>query len=286
MPIDPQQVMGAQIPDTTHRWDVDDVILYHLGVGAGNPPNDVGELEYTYEANLKVLPSFATVPMFSAMMSILNIDGLDINPAMILHGEQAIHVSGPIPVGATVTNHATVEDVYDKGKGALVVLRIESRDASDSVLFTNTASIYVRGEGGFGGEPGPEPANVAPDRPADHTVSSVTLPQQALLYRLSGDKNPLHADPAFAAFGGFDRPILHGLCTYGIVCKAVVDTVLEGDVAAVTRFGARFSGVVYPGETIVTRMWREQEGWIVDARTAERDASVISNSFLGVADAP
>ncbi|MEX2653938.1 MAG: MaoC/PaaZ C-terminal domain-containing protein [Acidimicrobiia bacterium] len=286
MPIDPQRVLGAQIGETTHRWDIDDVILYHLGVGAGNPPTDVGELEYTYESNLKVLPSFATIPMFSAMMSILDIDGLDINPAMILHGEQVIEVNGPIPVEATVTNHATVEELYDKGKGALVVLRIESRDETDSVLFVNTASIYVRGEGGFGGEPGPEPANVAPDRPADHTVSSATLPQQALLYRLSGDKNPLHADPAFAAFGGFDRPILHGLCSFGIVCKAVVDTVLEGEVGAVARFGARFSGVAYPGETIVTRMWRESDGWIVDARTAERDSPVISNARIGVANGP
>lgn len=286
MPIDLQRVLGAQIPDTVHRWDVDDVILYHLGVGAGSPPTDVGELQYTYEANLKVLPSFATVPMFSAMMSILDIDGLDINPAMILHGEQAIQVNGPIPVAAMVTNRVAVEDVYDKGKGALVVLRIESRDENDSTLFTNTASIYVRGEGRFGGEPGPAPTNAAPDRPADHTEHSVTLPQQALLYRLSGDKNPLHADPAFAAFGGFERPILHGLCSFGIVCKAVVDTVLDGEVAAVTGFGARFSGVVYPGETIVTRMWRERHGWVVDARTVERDSSVISNAFLRVADAP
>jgi acyl dehydratase len=283
MPIDPARVAGASLPDTTHRWGADDVILYHLGVGAGVPPTDPGELEYTYETNLKVLPSFATIPMFGSMMNVLNIDGLDINPAMILHGEQRIELHRPIPVEASVTNRAHVAGVYDKGKGALVVLEIVSSDQSGVPLFTNTVSIFVRGEGGFGGRPGPEPTDGAPAREPDHVVESPTLPQQALLYRLSGDKNPLHADPAFAAFGGFDRPILHGLCSYGIVCKAVVDGVLGGDVKPVSSYSARFTGVVFPGETIVTRLWDEGDRWVIEAKTAERDTPVISNASMVIA---
>lgn len=280
MPIDPDRVRAATLADTTHSWDADDVILYHLGIGAGVPPTDPTELAYTYEPGLKVLPTFATIPMFGAMMNILNLDGLEINPAMILHGEQTVDVHAPIPTDASVTNRARVVGVYDKGKGAIVVVEIVSADSTGRDLFTNTVSIFVRGEGGFGGPQGPEATNTAPQRDPDHVFESATIPQQALLYRLSGDKNPLHADPAFAAFGGFDRPILHGLCSYGIVCKAVVDGVLDGDVTAVSRFGARFTGVVFPGETIVTRVWEESGRFIVEARTAERDSLVISNAAI------
>ncbi len=279
MPIDPDRVMAATIADTAHSWDADDVILYHLGIGAGVPPTDPAELAYTYEAGLKVLPTFATIPMFGSMMNILNLDGLDINPAMILHGEQTVDIHSSIPTDASVTNRARVVDVYDKGKGAIVVLEIVSADSTGHDLFTNTVSIFVRGEAGFGGPQGPEPTNEPPERDPDHVFESSTIPQQALLYRLSGDKNPLHADPAFAAFGGFDRPILHGLCSYGIVCKAVVDGVLDGDVTAVSRFAARFAGVVFPGETIVTRVW-EGDRLIIEARTAERDSVVISNAAI------
>ncbi|MFP5332580.1 MAG: MaoC/PaaZ C-terminal domain-containing protein [Acidimicrobiia bacterium] len=278
MPIDPARLLGAELPQTEHGWDSDDVILYHLGVGAGNPPTDPGELEYTYEASLKVLPTFATIPMFSAMMGILGLDGLDINPAMILHGEQSIRLNRPIPTTARVANSGRIAHLYDKGKGALAVVEVVSRERDGTELFTNTSSIYVRGEGGFGGEPGPEPSHRAPDRRPDVEVASPTLPQQALLYRLSGDKNPLHADPGFAALGGFDRPILHGLCTYGIACKAVVDGVLDGDVTRVAGFDARFAGVVFPGETVVTRAWTEDDGIVLEAVTAERGTAVLSNA--------
>ncbi|MDX1447626.1 MAG: MaoC/PaaZ C-terminal domain-containing protein [Acidimicrobiia bacterium] len=280
MPIDVDRVAGADLPATRHSWDVDDVILYHLGVGAGDPPTDPGELAYVYEGSLKVLPTFATVPMFASMMGILNLEGLDVNPAMILHGEQSVRLHRPIPAAASVVNHGRVTEVYDKGKGAVAVVEISTVTESGEELFTNTAAIYVRGEGGFGGDPGPEPAHRPPQREPDAEFSSTTLPQQALLYRLSGDKNPLHADPAFAAFGGFDRPILHGLCTYGVVCKAVVDHLLDGDVTAVAGFDARFSGVVFPGETIVTRAWRADGAILVEARTSERDQTVLANAAV------
>lgn len=280
MPIDPERLVGAELPETEHAWETDDVILYHLGVGAGDPPTDPGELEYTYEGALKVLPTFATIPVFSSMMGVLGVGGLDVNPAMILHGEQSIRLQRAIPTRARVVNRGRITHLYDKGKGAVVVVEIATSTTDGTALFTNTASLYVRGEGGFGGESGPEPGHVPPARDHDIEIASPTLPQQALLYRLSGDKNPLHADPAFAAFGGFDRPILHGLCTYGIVCKAVVDELLGGDVTAVRGMDARFVGVVFPGETLVTRAWRDSDRIVFEASTVERGQRVLSNAVI------
>jgi acyl dehydratase len=138
----------------------------------------------------------------------------------------------------------------------------------------------VRGEGGFGGPSGPPPANEPPSRSPDIEVERATLPQQALLYRLSGDRNPLHADPEFAKLGGFDQPILHGLCSYGIVCKAVVDEALGGDVGSVARYQARFAGVVFPGETLVVQMWMEDHCVVVAAHTKERGTPVITNAAI------
>ncbi len=282
MPIDVSKAMDASFPDSSYSWDVNDVILYHLGVGAGVPATEPNELEYVYEANLKVLPSFASIVPFEAMMSVTNVDGLDLNLAMLLHGEQELTLFRPIPPAANVTNQGRIAGIYDKGKGALVVVDIDSRDAAGDLLFTNRSSLFLRGEGGFGGEPGPPSRYQAPDREPDHVVESVTLEQQALLYRLSGDRNPLHVDPAFAAIGGFDQPILHGLCSFGIVCKAVVDTVLAGDVSQVRGYAARFSGPVVPGETIVTKIWESESGFLVEAITKQRQSKVISNANLTV----
>jgi acyl dehydratase len=280
MPIDRDRVVGATLPETTTSWDDDDVILYHLGLGAGVPATDPSELEYTYEGDLKVLPTFATIPPFSVMTDLSGVEGLSFDPALVLHGEQAILLAGPIPTRGTVTNRGRIVEVFDKGKAALIIVEVESVDAGGVTLFTNRSSVFIRGEGGFGGPSGPPAANPAPDRDPDVVVESPTLEQQALLYRLSGDKNPLHADPAFAAMGGFDRPILHGLCSYGIVCKAVVDSVLEGDVAAVSGFGVRFAGTVVPGETITTSMWVEGGRIVVSAATKDRGTPVIANATL------
>ena len=280
MPIDLDKVVGAAITPTDASWRDDDVILYHLSVGAGADPVDPNELEYAYEANLKVLPSFASVPVFGVMINLLGVDGLEINPAMLLHGEQEIEVPAAIPTSASVTNRATITDVFDKAKGATVHVEIESVGDSGTALFTNRSTIFLRGEGGFGGPSGPPPGNQPPDREPDRVVESPTLPQQALLYRLNGDKNPLHADPGFAAFGGFERPILHGLCSYGIVCKAVVDAMFDGEVDGLERYTARFSGAVVPGETIVTSMWDVGDRIIVQSTTRERETPVISNAAV------
>lgn len=283
MPIDLEKALGAPLPASEGSWTSDDVILYHLGIGAGSNPTDPGELAYTYEKNLRVLPSFGVIPVFGALGGMAQVPGIQLNFALVLHGEQDIEIAKPIPPAAKIENTGRIAGVYDKGKAALIVLEVETRDAeSGDPLFTNRFSIFARGEGGFGGESGPKAGNRAPEREPDLVVESPTLPQQALLYRLSGDKNPLHADPEFAKLGGFDKPILHGLCSFGIVCKAAVDHALGGDVSAVARYQARFAGVVYPGETIVTSLWKEGDKLLIAAKTKERDAAVISHSAITV----
>jgi len=282
MPIDVSKALGAKLGEGQYSWTRDQVILYHLGVGAGVPATDPSELEYTYEKNLKVLPSFGVIPVFGALGGLGNTPGLQFNFAMLLHGEQDIEIHQPIPTEATVTSAGEIAGIYDKGKAALVVLEVKTRDEADKPLFTNRFSLFLRGEGGFGGESGPKAGNKPPQREPDGVIESATLPQQALLYRLSGDKNPLHADPEFAKIGGFDRPIIHGLCSYGVVCKAIVDGVLGGDVTKVARYQARFAGVGYPGETYQTSWWKEGERILIETRSKQREAPIISNAAIEI----
>jgi acyl dehydratase len=278
--VDPERALGAELPLLESRWDQDDVILYHLGLGAGDPPTDPAELRYVYEGDLVVLPSFATVSAFPALAGVGGVPGLVFNPALLLHGEHEVALHGPIPTAASVVHRGRVAELWDKGKAALAVVEVVTTDGTGKDLFTNRASLFLRGEGGFGGEPGPPSFSAAPDGEPDVVVTSPTLPQQALLYRLSGDKNPLHADPGFAAMAGFERPILHGLCSFGMVCKAVVDRALDGDMGRVSGYRARFSGVVYPGETLMISVWNEGDRLLVTAVTAERGKPVISNGLV------
>jgi len=282
MPIDPSKALGAKTGEGTSEWTRDQVILYHLGVGAGDPPTDASELEYTYEKNLKVLPSFGVIPVFGSMGGLGAIPGLEFNFAMLLHGEQDLEIHQPIPPEAKVTNRGELKEIWDKGKAALVVLEIVTSDESGAPLFTNRFSLFLRGEGGFGGEPGPKAGNKPPERDPDGVIDVPTLPQQALIYRLSGDKNPLHADPEFAKMGGFDKPIIHGLCSYGVVCKAIVDNVLGGDTAKVARWQARFAGVGFPGETYQVEYWQEGDQIVVRASSKERGAPIITNAAITV----
>lgn len=284
MPIDVARAVGARLEGTTFSWTEEDIILYNLGVGAGNPPTDPAELKYAYESDLVAVPAYGTIPPFSMMMSLGTVDGLDADLARILHGDQKLTIHSAIPTSGTVIQTGGVDAIYDKGRGALVVIEVVSiLERTGEPLFTNRSGIYVRGEGGFGGDSGPSAANLAPDREPDHVVESVTLAQQALLYRMaSGDKNPLHADPAFAAFAGFERPILHGLCTYGVVLKAVVESALGGRPQDVASWEARFTGHVFPGETLITRVWEEDGACIVEAFTKERGKTVLANAALTV----
>jgi acyl dehydratase len=207
------------------------------------------------------------------------IPGLDINFWMVLHGEQETILHRPLPTSGKVSNKRRISEIYDKGKAALIIMEIVSSD-DEGPLFTNRCSIFARGEGGFGGEPGPKAGNKAPDRAPDVVAESKTLPNQALIYRLCGDKNPLHIDPEFASMGGFDKPILHGLSSYGVVCKAVVDSALDGDVTEVARYQVRFADVVFPGETVVTSVWREGNQLLIAAKTKERDTNVVTNAVI------
>ena len=282
MAIDVDKARGAELRGLDYSWSEEDVILYNLGVGAGNPPTDPAELKYAYEADLCAVPTFATIPPFGMMMSLGSVEGIDIDLSRILHGDHTLTVHAPLPTSGRVSQTGRVADVYDKGKGALIVIEVVSTlEETGEPLFTNRSGIYVRGEGGFGGDRGPAAANRAPDRDPDHVVESSTLPQQALLYRMaSGDKNPLHADPGFAVFAGFDRPILHGLCTYGIVCKAVVESALGGSPETVETYTARFTGHVFPGETLITNVWDEGGRYLVEAGAKERETRVLSNAVV------
>jgi acyl dehydratase len=280
MPIDPKRALGAALPQTTVSWDEDRVILYQLGIGAGEPAIDPRELRYVYEANLEVIPSFATIPAMSAMLGVGGVPGLSFDPMFLVHGDQQVIVDRPLPVSATVTQTGRIVEIWDKGRGALVVVEVSGRDLRGEPLYTTRSGLYLRGEGGFGGESGPHAGNLPPDRPPDIVVESSTVQRQALLYRLSGDKNPLHVDPAFAAMAGFDRPILHGLCTYGIVCKAVIEAAFDGDMSKVHSYAARFSRPVIPGQTLETAMWRQDDRLVVKASVKETGETVLSNASV------
>jgi acyl dehydratase len=283
MPVDREKALGADLGERVGEWDADDVILYHLGIGAGVPPVEPGELGYTYEKGLKVLPSFVVVAGARRRESSpgsFQIPGVEFNLAQLLHGEQDIEIHQTLPTAARFRSRGRVAEVFDKGKAALLVLEYQARDERDEPLFTTRMSAFIRGEGGFGGPSGPKPGNLPPEREPDGVLESATLPQQALLYRLSGDKNPLHADPAFAEMAGFDRPIIHGLCSYGIACKAIVDGVLGGDPTRVGRYQARFAGVAFPGETYLTTWWREGDRILLRVSSKERGAPIISNAAI------
>ncbi len=282
MPIDLERAIGARIPPSRYSWADEDVILYHLGIGAGSDPIEPSELRYAYEGDLVVIPTFATIPPFSLLMGFVSVDGVDVNLAQILHGEQETIVHREIPTSGSVVNEGVVTGIYDKGSGALARVEVVSTlEESQEPVFTNISTLFIKGEGGWGGDTGPSTRVAMPERDPDRVVASPTLPQQALLYRVaSGDRNPLHADPGFAAFAGYERPILHGLCTYGIVCKAVIDSALDCDPTRVASYRGRFSGVVYPGETIQTRIWDEGDSLVVDSKVVERGEPVLTEGVL------
>jgi (3R)-3-hydroxyacyl-CoA dehydrogenase / 3a,7a,12a-trihydroxy-5b-cholest-24-enoyl-CoA hydratase / enoyl-CoA hydratase 2 len=282
MPIDAQKALAADIPAMDFAFTQKDVMLYALGVGAGVPPSDKDELKFTFENGLKTLPTFGVVPPFPSLMKVVGHPGLQFNPMTLLHGEQYLEIRKyPIPTKGKLTNKPKIGAIYDKGKGAVVQLECLTTDEKGDEVFFNVFSLFLRGEGGFGGDAGPKPGNIAPDREPDKSVKMKTLPQQALLYRLSGDLNPLHADPGFAKMGGFERPILHGLCTFGHVGRAVLAEYCGNDPARFKSIAVRFSRHVFPGDTIIVDMWQEADDTIiVRAKTAERGDDVITNAAV------
>ena len=263
MPIDPAVAIGAALPDRTFSWTSSDVLLYHLAVGAGSRDGDQVDpaaLRWTLDdERLQVLPTFAVVaPSFhETNPPPLDLPGCEISLSQVVHGSQEISVAGPLPTSGSATLSTRITDVWDKGKAAVIWQEGTAVSEAGEKLWTVRSSIFVRGEGGFGGDRGSSTAVEVPDRPADLDTTYAVTPQQALLYRLCGDRNPLHASPAFAEAAGFPAPILHGLCTYGIVLRELTDGLLDGDAGRVGGFSARFAGVVFPGETIRVQGWRE-----------------------------
>jgi acyl dehydratase len=277
MAIDYDKLMALELPEREGTYGDRDCILYALSVGMGADPLDAAELRYVYEKDLRVLPSMATVVVWYTGLS--GRIGLDL--VKVVHGEQRVRLHRPLPAAATVVARPRVKAIFDKGKdkGAVVLIETEIRDkASGAALCTNLSTIFARGDGGFGGRAGNgPPPHLLPDRAPDAVVDGATAANQALFYRLLGDRNPLHADPAFAKAGGFPRPILHGLCTYGYACRAVLKACCDYDAARIAAFDARFSAPVFPGETIRTELWRDGNIVSFRARVAARDVVVLNN---------
>jgi len=269
-------VIGKRTEPRIFEYTWRDVVLYALGVGA-----TAQELSLVYEnapGGLKVLPSFCVVPAVRAFPYF----GEDIEWSLMLHGEHTIRLSRPIPPEGKLFQTGVITDIFDKGKGAVFHVKITGKTEDGNHLYDAHWAIFYLHAGGFGGDPGPKaepitpPAGVDPD----FSISCKVAQNQAALYRLSGDRNPLHVDPAAAKRGGFDRPILHGLCTYGIATRLLVTGPLEGDVGRLKEFKARFSSTVYPGDTLTTEGWKTDGGYIVQAKTEKN--IVLSNAVAVV----
>ncbi len=253
-----------------------ETMLYALGLGMGRAPLDPQELRYTYEKDLKTVPTMAA--LFSARGNLLE----GVNYTMVVHGEQRVTLHQPLPWKADLIVESRVAEALDKGAGKGAVIYLETTTKlkdTGAPVSTSLSSIFARGDGGFGGPSGPAPVqtHAIPDRAPDATCELGTREDQALLYRLSGDRNPLHCDPDVAAAAGFPKPILHGLCTYGVSCRAVLQTICGYDHTKITAFDARFSSPVYPGETVIVDMWVDGNLVSYRSRLKERDVVVINN---------
>ncbi|MET0727351.1 MAG: MaoC/PaaZ C-terminal domain-containing protein [Acidimicrobiales bacterium] len=275
MPINPDAV-GSRSEPVRHTWTSKDALIYALGVGAG-AADPLEELEFTTENTSsvpqRVLPTMAVVlaPMSAGWDNIGTF-----NAALLVHGEQGIRLHREIPVEGELEAVGEVTGIYDKGTAAVVVSETTATMVgTGEPLFSSRASVFIRGEGSWGGDRGPSGReNQAPRRDPDHSVTVQTRTDQALLYRLSGDRNPLHSDPAFAALGGFDRPILHGLCTYGFTGRALLHALCGGDPARFTGIDARFSSPVIPGEALTVNVWHDGDGSAV-YQTSGQDGRVV-----------
>ncbi|WP_224366287.1 peroxisomal multifunctional enzyme type 2 [Hyalangium versicolor] len=288
--IDVDAALGYELPPVTTSYDERDLSLYALGVGAARDPLNPKELRFVYENHgegFQPLPSYAVVPAVNAVLKLVaegkQAPGLNYGLDRVLHGEQYTELLRPLPPHAKLRHHARVKDIFDKGKNALVVTEIRTSDAaSGEELVRNEMTIFVRGAGGWGGDRGPSSdINTPPDRAPDAVITEKTSENQALIYRLSGDWNPLHADPEFAGAFGFPKPILHGLCTFGHVTRHVLQSFRDSDARYFKSIKVRFAESVFPGETLQTEMWKESDSRIVlRCKVVERNKVVISNAAI------
>jgi acyl dehydratase len=286
MPIDRDKLLAWPFEEVEQRYEERDTILYALGIGLGAEPTDPRQLRFVYEQGLQALPSMGVILGYPGFWLRDARSGADWR--RLVHGEQSIEILKPLPPAGTVLGMTRVRDVIDKGpdRGALVFTEREVRDKASGELLCRLASTtFLRGDGGFGGPAGPVPApHPIPDRPAEESCELATLPQAALIYRLSGDRNPLHADPAVAEKGGFPRPILHGLCTFGVAGHALLRTVCDYKPERLRNLQGRFTAPVFPGETIVTEIWRDGASVSFRASVKERGKVVLDHGKATIAD--
>ncbi|WP_199087326.1 MaoC/PaaZ C-terminal domain-containing protein [Bosea sp. ASV33] len=277
--FDPARLLAYPIPEVEQSFTAKDTILYALSIGLGQDPLDEQQLRYLdHHRALAAVPSQAVVLGYPGFWIGNPATGVD--PRCALHGEQEIALHRPLPVSGWIVGKTRITSLIDKGPGKAALLYTERRivDAESGALIATTSmSHFLRGCGGFGGPDGPvPPVHAVPTAAPDLTIELTTRPEQALLYRLNGDDNPLHADPKRAAEAGFSRPILHGLCTFGVICHAVLRGLLDYDAARLKRMKLRFSAPVYPGETIAVDLWRDGS---FQARVPERDVLVATNGL-------
>lgn len=276
------ELMALRCLGQAYAYSDREVMLYACGIGMGTDPLNEQELAFVNEASyaarpLKVVPTFASVAAWGAGPG-----DMKLNMLMLVDGERDIRFHQKLPVAARITADSRVTGVWDKGadKGAVIQTETVLRDDSGAALATLLASRFARGDGGFGGPSDGQPApHAVPSRAPDLRVEIATRPDQALLYRLCGDRNPLHSDPEFARRAGFPRPILHGLCSYGITCRAVLQTYADYDPAAFKRHAARFSAPVFPGETVSVALWKDGDVVSLEAAVKERGVTVIRNGI-------
>ncbi len=288
--IDVDAALGYQFPELTSSYDERDLALYALGVGAAKDPTNEADLQLVYELHgkgMKALGTYAVIPALNTMFKFgkegKSAPGLSYGLDRVLHGEQYTEVMRPLPRSAKLTHRSRIKDIFDKGKNALVVTEVISYDEDGNALMKNDITTFVRGAGGWGGDRGPATeVNVPPDRAPDKVVEDTIPKNQALLYRLSGDWNPLHADPGFAKAFGFERPILHGLCTFGYAGRQVTQAFApNGDPDYFKSIQVRFAATVLPGDTLVTEMWKESDTKVVfRCKVKERDQVVVSNAAI------
>ncbi len=285
MAIDPQKILNWKFPDIEHAYTEKDTILYALGLGCGSDGPHSDDFKFIYEKGLAALPTMAVV--LASPGNWLGSKESTVDYTKVLHGEQYLTLHRPLPAEGKVVGRGRIVELLDKGKDKGAVLYAERTiidKASGEKVATLTSAAMLRGDGGFGGKPGPQPEpHRIPDGAPTRHLDIRTYPNSALIYRLSGDRNPLHADPKAAEAGGFKTPILHGLCTYGVAGRAIVKACCGNDPARLKSLQVRFSAPVFPGETIRTEMWPDGGRVSFRARAVERDVVVLNNGLATVA---
>lgn len=282
--MDYQKIKNWSFPDVVQDYSEKDTILYALGIGFGQEATNPDHLKYVYEQDLQAFPTMAVVLGYPGFW--MKNPEAGINWVKLVHGEQRLTIHRPIPAKGRVIGRSRISHVIDKGadKGALVVTERTLSDGDGNLLVTIAQTTFCRGDGGLSqSDESPAALEATPDTAPDMTCSLPILEQAALIYRLCADNNPLHADPAVAARAGYPRPILHGLCTYGVAARAIVQTACGNDANKLASMNTRFSSPVYPGETLVVDMWKDgNNGVRFRAKVAERDIVVLSHGYAGI----